>query len=100
MDVQHTPGPWEVRLQPHEAPHIVAPWIEGENDQWQSGEDTICKLETLSDDGKPELGNAFLIAAAPELFAALVELVGWQSTAPQAVINEVNAAIAKARGLT
>jgi hypothetical protein len=93
LPLPYTPGPWAVRLQPQEAPHIVA--------EWADGEDVICKLETLSDDGLPELGNACILAAAPDLLAALEEALrveqshgqDWQPWAEAA-----REAIRKARG--
>jgi hypothetical protein len=70
---KHTPGPWTVEPPSDQAPHmwITAPTSSG-----------IAKVETCDyDDGRGErltdedFANARLIAASPELLAALKEAV-------------------------
>lgn len=83
----HTPGPWQF-----EAPYIHA--------------DSLKFLAVVSDrhsQDRPELvANARLIAAAPELLAALGNLLSFCEKAHYdcTVLSEARAAIAKATGTT
>ena len=96
---KHTPGPWKSRYDRKEKTAVVArtgymahleisfPHQEGKDSEWKA--------------------NACLIAAAPELLAALIRLREWvrnpgedDSPANEAVIHEAEAAIAKATPLT
>jgi hypothetical protein len=46
-------------------------------------------------DQEQERANARLIAAAPDLLDALIELVGWQTTAPDSCVDQALNAIEK-----
>lgn len=109
----HTPGPWEADVRTgccavypvgvHEGPGLSY-----ERDYmiyYQMGRG----LRTMNGTGYPELtdrqaANARLIAAAPDLLAALDRLVDWcdqpaDETAPVTdLLTEAHAAIAKAKG--
>ena len=89
----HTPGPWVVQESFNEGVNLLVKPVPGQ---------VVAEV----DKGPNMVGNARLIAAAPDLLAALCELVGiaefdllddksnvWRS----ALIN-ANAAIAKAEG--
>jgi hypothetical protein len=99
----HTPGPWEMRADGcvHRAGHkwglvkIISPWRE---EAW---------------DGDPEaIANARLIAAAPEMLAALKQIEAFGSQELQtrnvkftiaqkiAALNAARAAIAKAEAVS
>lgn len=102
MTAQHTPGPWhfsenlrggafEIREPDSDA--IIADIVDG--------------AHVSSDDGDPEIdwetqeANARLIAAAPELLAALEDVCGYcapLSPRGKAAIDEARAIIAKAKG--
>ena len=92
---KHTPGPWIIELQNQDAPLI-------REDQLGLH---IAQLASISDDGHEELANACLIAAAPDLLAAL-ELAkltlgardGPTARERDAAIKNANIAIAKAKG--
>jgi len=77
----HTPGPWSVRQSRADLTytHIGS----------ATNESIAC---TKSE------ADAKLIAAAPDLLEALVELSGWQSTAPRSALQAAYRAIEKARG--
>ena len=87
----YTPGPWVA----------VGGWVEHPDDD--VADICTCDIE-LMEQGK--LGrssdeitaNARLIAAAPEMLEALVDLLGWQTFAPDDVVTQAHAAIARARG--
>ena len=79
-------GPWTAEPDAEGEPDFYSVWY----DEQGTGAEVAGRI------GDAEAAR--LIAAAPELLAALEELLGWQSTAPQAVINEARAAIDKARG--
>jgi hypothetical protein len=101
---KHTPGPWGVEFSEPYEPEITA-------GQW-----SICRVAAFAGYGEIDLGNelggnneslanARLIAAAPELLAALSHLVAllepveqWGALAVPglATLNEARAAIAKA----
>ena len=89
-----TPGPWLI--------HSRHRWIVPAEDAFKSYEDAlpICQLrdpdERLTED--ETLANGFLIAAAPELFAALKHILNGALSLPRFAEEEARAAIAKARG--
>jgi len=114
MNTQHTPGPWEAQTNrspltiTHELPHL--PQAKGGHRQFRE----IAEVY-VSDkgDGAPEdFANARLIAAAPELLAALENLLSRAALPGPARKNAVlrermisareqaRAAIAKATGGT
>lgn len=75
---KHTPGPWELEtVDPGAEWHIHAPTIGFADGRWDSmaiiyGDDDVWE------EGKRAEGhaNAYLIASAPDLLAALTALVG------------------------
>jgi hypothetical protein len=101
---KHTPGPWgmETLRTSCGVCHKVGPWPH----KWRAGETmSACIYDDYP--SPPEgtdtmLANARLIAAAPELLAALkavADLKGWTEQAPIAATGiQVMAAIAKAEG--
>lgn len=87
-NTQHTPGPWEVsRLQTSEESTQVIT-----SEGWH-----LCNVEL-----DPHEANARLIAAAPDLLAALQKIVSlWDENrydGPVAPMNDAKLAIAKATG--
>lgn len=85
MNLPHTPGPWHVRLR-NGPGHITA--------EVCYGSDGECVT-----DGIYEVADAHLIAAAPDLLAALLEIkdqagLVWNDD----VFESARAAIAKANG--
>lgn len=98
MTNQHTPGPWAVGPAPHadcriyatSETHAIARTYGPElNDIG------VCALT-----GPQNKADARLIAAAPELLEALVELRDWYSEHTGMPAVAANAAIAKAKGDT
>ncbi|MDY7559920.1 hypothetical protein QN366_05040 [Pseudomonas sp. CCC3.2] len=79
-ELKFTPGPWVAIHTPNG--FVINP---------STGGDSICRLSTLRMERNHE-DNAKLIAAAPELLAALVELEAGSGTSPGA-----NKKYAKAR---
>ena len=62
MNTQHTPGPWTVM------PRMTHPWYDIKAAEWQ-----VAEVETDPDAPDESEANARLIAAAPDLLAALRE---------------------------
>ena len=96
MEAKHTPGPWAVW------PHLDSYHIRG-----QEKDIAFTRPATETHMGKEEQANARLIAAAPDLLAALEELVqasydsvNGKQYAPYHVeeLGRATVAIAKARG--
>ena len=95
----HTPGPWTVEEYGDEdAPALVI---------HKNTETRVCFMATPGSHGDPAKieADAHLIAAAPELLAALKQLVADYQDVPdptdedgQAVFDTARAAIAKAEG--
>lgn len=89
MDTKHTPGPWSLK---DDISLVVGPSADPAGDP-------VATIE-----GHPEeaFANARLIAAAPDLLAALRALVEYEDDAPPdgsrgaEVYNQARAAIAKA----
>jgi hypothetical protein len=65
MKTQHTPGPWGVLDEPGHPPLITA---------WNESDGSTDDIAVVCDETSTTLANAFLIAAAPELLAALQSL--------------------------
>ena len=93
----HTPGPWSVEIDHQtEAPEFIRAYHEGE----------MFDIATLSDETEDIGANARLIAAAPDLLAALDDLLfyleGYDHDYPEAApkFDRARAAIAKAVGVT
>lgn len=101
----HTPGPWKLARNGSHAGRIAVVhgcmnpdpssdkygWLEIWSRSWV-GHDTPQHMEA----------NARLIAAAPELYDVLCDIVGWLEqggTIDPAVIEEAKAVIAKTEGL-
>ena len=66
---KHTPGPWNQKWSENTGWHIYSTTVAGERG-------LICELEDDFDEATRE-SNARLIAAAPDLLAALIELQQW-----------------------
>ena len=97
--MSHTPGPWAVFPKPHDDKERFSHWIYEENDPGHNV--GIC----LCEDREESEANASLIAAAPDMLAALKECAlqleylaeKFQPTSTGvAVLSRVEAAIAKA----
>ena len=84
MTAAHTPGPWFARKDPNAL----------DNDDWcvGTGPENIDKVAVCS------AWDAHLIAAAPDLLAALKELRNWYRERIGLPALEANAAISKATG--
>lgn len=88
-DSKHTPGPW--MWQPGARSNLVHIEVEATRDP-------ICSLP------KARMADATLIAAAPELLAALRDMVGQHDLNPERLLSAMHlwdaarAAIAKAEG--
>lgn len=97
METKHTPGPWALH------PTALHPAVRSVGTP-DTGPRRICTVGTMN--GNPvDKANARLIAAAPELLAALQALVGWEdaeikhfgATRPDDwIMDGARAAIAKA----
>ena len=99
MTTQHTPGPWRFTTD------AIAIWNS------PAAKKTLC-IADMGSEGSPDIdyaetiANARLIAAAPELLAALIELDHHMMTEmplgtyPNGTFEVVRAAIAKATGET
>ena len=89
----HTPGPWSIEIDHQtEAPEFIRAYHKGE----------MFDIATLSDETKDIKANARLIAAAPDLLAALF-LIETDKDGDGFICSEameqVRAAIAKAVGV-
>lgn len=106
-DTEHTPGKWKAReLFAHDEPEqSMGLFIYTEKNSRGSNPDPIASLPGIS---REDFANAQLIAAAPELLAALESLLEFMpivANSPfgrannvQAYIDDARAALAKARG--
>ncbi len=102
MSGHHTPGPWDVQnkgnLYGSSARHEV---VAGDNRLEGKPLPTICKMPGLAE---KDYANARLIAAAPDLLAALRKLDEWHDLIRQdypemyPAFRDARAAIAKAEG--
>lgn len=93
----HTPGPWSVEIDHQtETPEFIRAYHKGE----------MFDIASLSDETEDIKANARLIAAAPDLLAALDDLLsyleGYDHDYPEAApkFDRARAAIAKAEGVT
>ena len=89
METKHTPGPWIL----HPTAHHPAVRSIGTPD---TGPRRICTVGTMN--GNPvDKANARLIAAAPELLAALIDVLPeLESVGPMKKFEKARAVIAKA----
>ena len=106
MKTTHTPGPWIICDTDGQTPHIVAE----HGKQWKNP--TICNfyddvtpwdsvtIGSWYEQTENHKANARLIAAAPDLLAALQSLINDQRDASLPVLSQARAAIAKATGET
>jgi len=88
----HTPGPWQIATQPYwdGSPEPIK--ITGKH-KWPIAE--ICNRGTLAE----EMNNARLLAAAPEMYAALTYIMsGDEDWDCETARDEARHAIAKAKG--
>ena len=90
--MSHTPGPWRWKLEEFGSYRLIA------KDGTKVADDGSADGEYGGWMNDPNEPNARLIAAAPDLLEALVDLLGWQTLAPHDVVDRARAAIAKARG--
>lgn len=95
MNTKHTPGPWKVRTNVHKE-------CNGDSWGWVSP-DTLSNISlpgiSIHWTGGTGLANAKLIAAAPELLEALIQvrkLIGPYDSAFNEVLPLIDAAITKA----
>lgn len=108
MTTQHTPGPWQVGRSRNDA-HMCEVWTAAyaERPNLSPSHKGICR--TWSPDDQPPasfigfsrqecLANARLIAAAPDLLAALTQIRDWNIGSVETARNIASAAIAKATG--
>ncbi|AYJ87634.1 hypothetical protein D3Y57_19045 [Sphingomonas paeninsulae] len=94
MSAQHTPGPWRVDDY-HDGFEIVGN-VARATRFGKKGEWTVASIEMDMPDGA-ETANAHLIAAAPDLLAALEALVSsFETHRPKLLWDNARAAIAKA----
>ncbi len=106
----HTPGPWSVEIEDHKAPDDWYSAAIGVGSAWGGTYRTLARVPQSEHGWSAEVqareaADARLMAAAPELLAALIALEGdcwcpWHAepdhhTAP---CLQARAAIAKARG--
>lgn len=94
MTDKHTPGPWEAKPKVSDHKRFVI---------WSNKEAGAAVCETsnwLNEDFDEIKANAYLIAAAPDLFEALDRFVGWHllDIEPSQLLREAQQALAKARG--
>ena len=90
--MSHTPGPWTWKIEGFDGYKLIA------KDGTKVADDGSADGEYGGWMNDPNEPNARLIAAAPELLETLVDLLGWQTLAPDDVVAQAHAAIAKARG--
>ena len=89
MNTTHTPGPWEITRQTHGLS------VGGHCSPDDSDMEYVCFIE----DHHREGANSHLIAAAPDLLAALEGLLPmWGSGIKEPHVEAARAAIAKAKG--
>lgn len=97
MSTKHTPGPWKVRKEWSGDGYEVYPTRAGkkpEFGQWAA----IATVDSIISKGESARKNARLIAAAPELLAALQEAVDGMGGSYATWSVKARAAIAKAGG--
>lgn len=112
MNSKHTPGPWFIAANPHpKATHPLASEFVSNTHRYVATSPEIedefgeCCAEIVAQtfDGPNQAGNAALLAAAPELLAALKEAVAvMEAGVPKGLfldeIEQARSAIRKAKG--
>ena len=105
---KHTPGPWRVDGEDISAPDV--PCINICAGDFGPSFYHVCDVSSQLNERTEQFelldsdwANAHLIAAAPEMLAALEEAVRWIDNtsymmADQSMIDKINAVIAKAKG--
>ena len=96
MSAQHTPGPWRLELE-----EDGAFWLLSDPGVDMTSPATIAKRGTWSHRAKESHANARLIAAAPDLLAALKAVCSHGTREPQQISSDwdaARAAIARAEG--
>ena len=91
---KHTPGPWRFDLARFNSGHEDAGLSAYGSVVSEEGDWFICGIE----DAKEWEANARLIAAAPELYEALCDMVSDHDDLSEATLEFARAALAKARG--
>ena len=93
MKTQHTPGPWSVKPLENDPLDLLNP---SKNGSWIISETN----DIISHVGFPanEQANARLIAAAPELLAALEKISANAAESPEWIRRVAQEAISKAEG--
>ena len=90
--VAHTPGPWVIDSESlRDGPKSVGPQTS------RFGMEEIASIRT-NGDNQTTLANARLIAAAPDLLAALIDVLDADGDLDAMDFNRYRAAIAKAEG--
>lgn len=93
---KHTPGPWQSCPHPADDRERFSHWVCEENDPGHNI--GICLCETRPDSE----ANACLIAAAPDMLAALQRAIWFDHPSemeePGGLFHDIRAAIAKATG--
>ena len=99
MTTKHTPGPWRARVYQATEGHVAELSVDSED--WKD----LARVFVQEDDrfsDEPLLGsgeaNARLIAAAPDLLAALEELMSCTIVCSPTTRERAAAAIARAKG--
>ena len=91
---KHTPGPWQTDQAEHDAPY--------QDIRIHAGKGSICCVRIddapLHDYNAEQRANARLIAASPEMYAALKNLENDDGSIPAHAWALVQSAIAKAEG--
>lgn len=98
MEHKHTPGPWLAQ----DGNHFEADCVITTQDRLDTSKGPIAQLDTEFNEpvGAEQRANARLIAAAPDLLEALIDLLGAVEGVPCGPENKCRAAIAKATGAT
>lgn len=94
---KHTPGPWALRKEWSDSEAALEVWPSGEVCKAPYKPSAICLVDECRDAAE---ANAQLIAAAPEMLAALkwaARFINTEAHDPQ-LMETVDAAIAKAEG--
>lgn len=97
QEQRHTPGPWQV-AEPHKGYVQVIGNIDGDaNDDGSLRVIYTHVCDVIDNDD--ETANAHLIAAAPDLLAALESVIGeWREGYGLNCVEQVRSAIHKAKG--
>lgn len=103
MEHKHTPGPWEVRFDHPDVPEKIAFIRPASHPHEYSGNEisSVYGCGPEAPGNETAKANASLIAAAPDLLAALRKAVDqalWPNESVSNALAEARAAIAKATG--